>query len=208
MALCTALAALFNRWLENGTPTSHGFRHSVTTTILKHAPPGAYPNSTAHTHGLAVGNMLRKLFELVILARLTHWAVNENIVSTGNSSPSHWQLGFKPLLGAEMHVLTLLETLKMRRAVGRDTYALRPIRGHQGSDNVPRPLVAQRAPQRGQQIWEEYRPGDLAHIHTIRGSQNPQPHPPADSSAVPTVRRRACAQLAAFNEVCERHCTP
>jgi len=133
MALCTALAALFNRWLENGTPTSHGFRHSVITTILKRAPPGAPPpdpKSTDDTRGLAVENMLPKLFELVILARLTHWAVNQNIVSISS------QLGFMPLLGAEMHVLTLLETLKMRRAVGLDTYALFvDIKG--AYDNVP-----------------------------------------------------------------------
>jgi len=80
--------------------------------------------------------MLLKLFELVILrlARLTHWAVNENIVCISS------QLGFMPLLGAEMHVLTLLETLEMRRAVGRDTDAL--FVDIQGAyDNVPQDVL-------------------------------------------------------------------
>jgi len=57
--------------------------------------------------GIAIGNLLPKVFQLVLLSRLQHWATNQGIISPP-------QVGFMANHGAEYHVLTLLETIKMR----------------------------------------------------------------------------------------------
>jgi len=114
-AVCVALAAVFNTWLTHGVPTSEGFRHVVITPILKRLTED--PSNPQETRPISVGNLFPKLFELIFVVRITHWAAEQGIIHPQ-------QIGFMPMQGAEMHVLTLYEMLQMRRAAGEDTCVL------------------------------------------------------------------------------------
>jgi hypothetical protein len=84
-----------------------------------------------------------------------------------------------PLFGAEMHVLTLLETLKMRRAVGLDTYALFvDIKG--AYDNVPQgPLAHPSTRRRARAMWCA-RCGEAPNPHGTKQGKLLTTHPPED----------------------------
>lgn len=108
------LASMFNLWLQHGkVPKSPGFVESVITPIHKKGDP-TDPNNY---RGIATGNVIPKLFGLVLLRRLTHWCLK-----TGAIPPN--QAGFMPHNSAEGHVFALLETLKARARIKTDTYLL------------------------------------------------------------------------------------
>lgn len=110
----TMLARVFETWRRLGrVPKSADFVESVLTPILKKGDP-ADPNNY---RGIATGNVIPKLFGLVLLRRLTHWCS-----LTGVIPPN--QAGFMPYNSAEAHVFALLETLKARARVKMDTYLL------------------------------------------------------------------------------------
>lgn len=113
MRMATGLSLMFNRWLTDGTPSSADFAHSELTALLKKGTPGcpADPRNPKDTRGIAVGNVFPKIFALVILRRLSHWCINQGIISAE-------QIGFTPNLGAEMHVYSALETLRLARKRG------------------------------------------------------------------------------------------
>jgi hypothetical protein len=113
MRMATGLSLMFNRWLTDGTPSSADFAHSELTALLKKGTPGcpADPRNPKDTRGIAVGNVFPKIFALVILRRLSHWCINQGIISPE-------QIGFMPNLGAEMHVYSALETLRLARKRG------------------------------------------------------------------------------------------
>ncbi len=113
MRMATGLSLMFNRWLTDGTPSSADFAHSELTALLKKGTPGcpADPRNPKDTRGIAVGNVFPKIFALVILRRLSHWCINQGIISPE-------QIGFTPNLGAEMHVYSALETLRLARKRG------------------------------------------------------------------------------------------
>ena len=117
LVLCAGLAAMFNSWLAAGrVPTTADFRRQIVTPIFK---PGADadPCDPDFYRGISIGNVIPKVFALVLLSRMSHWAVNNGLVSPE-------QVGFMPMHSADMHVMTLREVLQMRRAKGEDTFAL------------------------------------------------------------------------------------
>ena len=120
MRLCAALARILSSWLVGGAPRAAGCWDVHTTAISKRATPGtvADPHDPAQYRGITVGNMFPKLFELLLTARITHWAIKEGVVSMDK------QVGFIPTLGPDMAVLAYVETLKMAEAQGQDVYAL------------------------------------------------------------------------------------
>lgn len=113
MRFTGALATMFNRWLKEGTPTTSDFAHAVLTALLKRALPGFFadPRNPKDTRAIAGGNTIPKIFSLVLLRRLSHWGINEGIISPE-------QIGFMPHLGSEMHVYSAIETLKLARKLG------------------------------------------------------------------------------------------
>lgn len=110
----TMLARVFETWRRLGrVPKSADFVESVLTPIHKQGD-AADPNNY---RGIATGNVIPKLFGLVLLRRLTHWCS-----LTGVIPPN--QAGFMPYNSAEGHVFALLETLKARARNKVDTYLL------------------------------------------------------------------------------------
>lgn len=118
--VCMAIAFMFNRWRVDGVPTTAGFSNSTITALLKQARAGETldPTDPANTRGIAVGNLLPRTLECVYLARFTHWAVAEGILSTDA------QAGFTPQLSAEMQVLALLQLLQTRNKRSLHTHVL------------------------------------------------------------------------------------
>jgi len=120
MKVCTALAALFNRWMVEGVPETADFAMSVLTPLLKRGTPGAPvdPRNPADTRPICVGNLLPRVFDLVLLSRLSHWAINQGIVSLD------MQAGFIQTLSAEFQVLAFVETVTLRKKQKLDTSLL------------------------------------------------------------------------------------
>lgn len=114
-----ALAELFNRWLAGEVPASADAKHAHLTPLLKRAAPGVAfdADDPANSRGISVSGVLPKYFALVLAARVTHWAVNEGVVSPE-------QHGFMPMLSTEMPVLALLEALGIARQQGTWAAAL------------------------------------------------------------------------------------
>jgi len=117
LRVCGMLADMFNTWLDAGkVPASADFRRSVITPLPKEglgfdaADPDCY-------RGITGGNLIPKVFSLVLMSRMQHWAVNHGIVAPE-------QVGFMPMHGAEMHVMTLRETIRQRKVAGADTFVL------------------------------------------------------------------------------------
>jgi hypothetical protein len=117
LRVCNTLATMFNTWLDVGkVPTSADFRRGVITPLPKDglgfdaADPDCY-------RGITSGNLIPKVFSLVLMSRMQHWAVNNGLVAAE-------QVGFMPMHGAEMHVMTLRETIRLRKVAGADTFVL------------------------------------------------------------------------------------
>ena len=117
LRLCAALAELFNTWLDaKRVPTTQDFRRQVVTPVSKDGT-NSDPSDPDLYRGISVGNLIPKVFSLVLLSRLSHWAVNNDLVGPE-------QVGFMPMHSADMHVLTMRELLQMRHNAKQDTYAL------------------------------------------------------------------------------------
>ena len=115
LRLCGDLAAIFNAfWSRGVVPTEHDFQTTVVTPLYKGSGAETDPDNY---RGIAVGNCLPKIFALVMLRRLTHWAAANDIIS-----PT--QIGFQQHLGAEYHALTLTETIRCAWRRGEDAYVL------------------------------------------------------------------------------------
>ena len=119
MELCTLLAQLFNRMLAEGRVPTETFAESRTIALLKKAMPGIEtdPADPNNYRGITMGNLLPKVFSLILDARLLHWAVDCDIIGPE-------QVAFLPLQGAEHHVFTVLETIKHQWRHGKNVFAL------------------------------------------------------------------------------------
>ena len=110
--ICKALASIFNRILADGTvPDCPQFAEATMTALYKGVGDRKDPSNY---RGIAVPNVLAKLFGLVLGTRLSHWAVVNGVISPA-------QAGFVVLHGCEYHIFTLLEVLRQRVRRGRDT---------------------------------------------------------------------------------------
>jgi hypothetical protein len=114
-----ALAAVFNRILVEGQPPDAEFVRSVITPVLKSAKPGQPVDAGDPDayRGIAVGNTVSKLFSLLLVARILHWAGVHGLIGPE-------QVGFLWRHAAEHHVFTLVQTLKARLRAGLPTYVL------------------------------------------------------------------------------------
>lgn len=114
--LSEALATIMDAWLREGVPSTAGFREVQISAPAKPLRPGAEPpaNPAANTRPISVSVVLAKVFELLVSARAEHWRVASNLVGPE-------QAAFMQYQSAEMHVLTLRESLLWRRAQGKGT---------------------------------------------------------------------------------------
>lgn len=116
---CQYLARIFNQLLEEGDVPPAGFAESRTIVIRKKTAPNqaSNPSDPDQYRAITMGNLIPKVLSLVIDARLLHWAVDCDIIGPE-------QVAFLPLRGCEMHVFTLLETIRHQWRRERDVYAL------------------------------------------------------------------------------------
>ena len=113
------LANLFNAMLREGRPPDPDFVRSSITPILKAAKPGQ-PVDASHPdfyRGIAVSNTLCKLLSLILVARVSHWAQLNGILSAE-------QAGFLWRHAAEEHVFTLSQAIKTRLQDKQSTFVL------------------------------------------------------------------------------------
>ena len=112
------LAAIYNRVLAEGrvptdwhigfvVPLFKGFKAGTTANA---ANPSDY-------RGITIGSVLGKLLSIILLRRMQH-----HLLAKGFFGPE--QIGFFNKRGAEHHVFTLLETLRVRKQRGLRTAAL------------------------------------------------------------------------------------
>ncbi len=100
-----------NRCLtEQRVPKSEDWCHAEVTTLLKNGSPGHRPDPTdpKDSRGIAVGNLFPKIFGLMLLKRISHWAIAQGIISRD-------QVGFMPYLGSESQVLAAIEAIRLAR---------------------------------------------------------------------------------------------
>ena len=113
-AIATALAALFNRLLdEEAVPDCATFKQGTLYPVHKSGPRDD-PNNY---RGIVVGGLLGKIFGLVLASRLAHWSQHNNILSP-------MQSGFKAYQGADEQALVLTELIRQRARHGHNTYVL------------------------------------------------------------------------------------
>jgi len=119
-ALCSLLAIAFTKAIDTCTAPDVG-TDNISTPIWKEPKPGqvADASNPEAYRFITVGSILYKIFELVLLARLSHWAIKANIIGSENE-----QVGFMPDLSAELHVFTLIESVKYEWRHNRSVYAL------------------------------------------------------------------------------------
>jgi len=110
--VCESFATIFNQFITDGAvPDCAQFADAAMSVLYKGAGSRGDP---ANYRGICVPNVLAKLFGLVLGTRLSHWAVNNGVISPA-------QVGFVVLHGCEYHILTLLETLRHRVRRDQDT---------------------------------------------------------------------------------------
>jgi hypothetical protein len=90
-----------------------------TTPLYKGAKPGQVSDigNPGDYRFITIGNVIPKLFECVLAARITHWVLEHNVI--GDS-----QIGFLPNHSCEFHIFTLLESIREVWRRGNDAYAL------------------------------------------------------------------------------------
>jgi Reverse transcriptase (RNA-dependent DNA polymerase) len=112
---CQFLAGMFNEWIKaKAVPTSREALHAHITALLKKGSPGkpADPRNPKDTRGIAVSNTIMKLFSLVMVRRLTHWAINQRIID-------HDQVAYLPFQGSETLFYSAVETIGLGREEGK-----------------------------------------------------------------------------------------
>ena len=106
MLVCTKIAALANAILRH-EKVPNGFLECVTSPLRKYAKPGQpAPNfaNPDNTRGITCSNTLAKVFGLLLLHRLSHWAETNHLISPE-------QVAFQARRSSEMHVWTLQQIL-------------------------------------------------------------------------------------------------
>ena len=119
--LCQVLASSFQLWLTTRyVPSVETFRDSCLVLLRKAVPLNAArpnPADPKSRRPIQCVGVIPKLFECILAARITHALLRRGFF--GDS-----QGAFLPLHGAETHVWTLVEVLRMRRNLGLDSYLL------------------------------------------------------------------------------------
>jgi hypothetical protein len=118
--VCTLAAAWITACITTGAvPNTHGFSQHTTSLLLKPGTPDfpSDPQDPNDYRAITVGNTLEKLLEAVLYRRLMHWAVINGLIP-------ETQAGFMEHMGAELHVFTLLETIRHEWRNGRKCYAV------------------------------------------------------------------------------------
>jgi hypothetical protein len=124
---CAALTRLFNSVLNTGV-VPDAWKHSVAVPLYKGRKAGP-PASPDAYRTIAIGSCIAKVFCLVILARLQHWAERNGILSPQ-------QVGFRPGRSAEAHVWTVRETVKHLIRTGHQQVTALFIDFRKAYDNV------------------------------------------------------------------------
>jgi hypothetical protein len=127
LVMCRALATLFSRVLATGRVPAP-WKRAVAVPIYKGAKAGP-PTSPDAYRTIAIGSFVGKLFGLVILNRLQHWAERNKLLSAA-------QIGFRPARGAEAHVWTLRELVKHLIRSGQPQVAVLFVDFRKAYDNV------------------------------------------------------------------------
>ena len=129
--ICQAFASIFNRVVADGkVPECPQFAEATMTALFTGFGDRADPSNY---RGIAVPNVLAKLFGLILGTRLSHWAVKNGVISPA-------QAGFVVLHGCEFHIFTLLEVLRHRVRHGRDTFLVF-IDFKKAYDSVPQEVI-------------------------------------------------------------------
>lgn len=117
---CKVLATVFESYMATGdVPHTPSWTDSIITPILKKSVPGhkVDPEDPDDYRGIATGNLIPKVFGLVLLRRLMHWCVATGVIPAN-------QAGFMVHNSAEFQVFAALETLRYRKRISADTYLL------------------------------------------------------------------------------------
>ena len=107
VALCSLLARIFSHHLTAGEAPD-AMREMRSIPILKELKPGqvrdVYDIPKSYRF-LTIGNTLGKVFEMVLFARIYHWAMRASLIGPEN-------IGGLTGMGVEHHIFTLRETIK------------------------------------------------------------------------------------------------
>jgi len=113
--LCTRLAAYMNSVLVTGRFPPEALQY-VSSALFK-PRDGAQASNPADYRFLTMGGVVTKCFDLVLCARLSHWASRYDLIGRE-------QIGFKGAHSCPWHVLTLIETIKHRWRERKETFVL------------------------------------------------------------------------------------
>jgi hypothetical protein len=116
--ICRILSEAFTASITSGqAPEISADNRSLP--LYKEPQPGHFadPADPKSYRFITIGNVIAKVFDLVLTARLTHWAVAEGLLGPE-------QVGYLADCSAEMHVFSLVETVKHEWRHNRDVYAL------------------------------------------------------------------------------------
>jgi hypothetical protein len=122
MRVAERIAVMVSAALTAGRmPSRHadGTLHQTQTPLLKPAAAGhrSDPADPNYYRAITTSGVETKIVGLVLLQRLTHWVETHRLLSPA-------QIGFRQGLSSQMHILTLLETVRNRRRAGSDTYVV------------------------------------------------------------------------------------
>jgi len=116
--ICRILSEAFTASISSGhAPEISADNRSLP--LYKEPQPGHFadPADPKSYRFITIGNVIAKVFDLVLTARLTHWAVAEGLLGPE-------QVGYLADCSAEMHVFSLVESVKHEWRHNRDVYAL------------------------------------------------------------------------------------
>lgn len=117
--VCTLIAHAFNEALDaGGVPTMAN--EYLTIPLFKEGKPGGHdpdPGEPNDYRYITIGNLLPKVFDIVLTARLTHWALHHRLIGPE-------QIGCMPFHNCENHVLALRTGIQQQWADKKDAYAL------------------------------------------------------------------------------------
>jgi sorting nexin-29 len=117
-SMCKVYADVFTDCLRRGEVPS-SFKEGLSLPLLKQTKDGARPDAANpdNYRVITMSNVDAKLFGLVILSRLQHWASQHGLISGTQNA-------FRPRRNCEQHVLTLHEVISSRSHAGRTTWGL------------------------------------------------------------------------------------
>jgi hypothetical protein len=112
LEVCAVLARIYAQWHADSEVPAAACK-SRSTPLFK---DGDVLNPVDYRF-LTIGDLLQKVWCIVMVRRLTHWAVGSGILSDS-------QAAFIPQHGCEQHVFTLTESIRWNWSRGRDVSAL------------------------------------------------------------------------------------